>query len=439
MQNCVLKFLLILCCVLNCAVIGLAQQSQAASSFQLGNIDFVGLKKYDRQQITTASELKPGQAVTVEAIDAAARKLAALGYFRRVNYRYQVNGKQLDVTFEVDEGGGIAPVVFDNFAGFTDREIIDEVRKEIPSFDGNAPEADDIVQKIDAALERMLQKRGLPNQVEYSFSVGSQGVYRPEHVFTIKDVRLTICQAIVTNTASVPVPELLQAAQALVGSEYSRINARGLAELEVGQVFRKYGHLRVKFGLPNAELDLSNNQKCKGGVILTLPAEPGPAYRWEKAVWIGNQALPATTLDTSLAMKPGEIANGQQLDAGFREVFQTYNRRGHLLVRIMPTPEFDDASKRVTAKVIITEGPQFRQGSLTVLGIPEAEAKRVRERWQLKTGDVYDAAYLNGFMQKIYQDGIVRFDPSKKLNLEAKPDQQKLTVDVTINFDAKVQ
>lgn len=439
MQNCFTKFLLILCFVLSCAGSGLAQQSNAASSFQLSKVDFVGLKKYDRQQILTASELKLGQAVTLETIDAAARKLAGLGFFRRVNYRYQVNGNQLEVVFEVDEGGGVAPVVFDNFAGFTDREIIDEVRKEIPSFDGTAPEAGDIVQKIKAALERMLQKRGLPNQVEYIFSVGSEGFYRPEHVYTIKDVRLTVCQAVVTNTANVPATELLQAVQQLVGSDYSRINARGLAELEAGQVFRKYGHLRVKFGLPTAELDLSTGKKCKGGVIVTLPAEPGLAYTWDKAVWTGNQAFAAPALDTTLAMKPGEAANGQKIDAGLQAIFKSYSQRGYLFARIVPAPEFDEAGKRVTVKVVVTEGPQFRQGSLTILGIPEADAKRARERWQLKPGDVYDAAYLSGFVQQLYKDGIVRFDQNKKLNLDAKPDRQKLTVDVTINFDVKTQ
>lgn len=439
MQNCVLKFLLALTFALNCASDSLAQQGNATSSFQLGKVDFVGLKKYDRQQILNASELKLGQTVTIETIDAAARKLAALGFFRRVNYRYQVNGNQLEVIFELDETGSAAPVVLDNFAGFSDREIIDEVRKEIPSFDGIAPEAGDIVQKIKSALERMLQKRGLPSQVEHAFSVGSEGFYRPEHVFTIKDVRLTVCQAVVTNTANVPVTELLQAVQPLVGSEYSRINARSVAELEAGQVFRKYGYLRVKFLLPTAELDLSGGKTCKGGVIVKLPAEPGLAYVWEKAVWAGNQALPAATLDATLAMKPGETANGQKIDAGFREVFKTYNQRGYLYARIAPAPEFDDASKRVTFKVVVNEGSQFRQGNLTILGLSEAEVKRARERWQLKPGDVYDAAYMSGFVQKLYQDGVVRFDANKKLKLEAKPDRQKLTVDVTIDFDAKTQ
>jgi outer membrane protein assembly factor BamA len=120
------KILLTSCLLLCGAVLAWAQP---AASYPLGKVEFVGLKKYDRQQALTASELKTGQSVTLAALDAAAKKLAALGYFRRVNYRYQLNNNKLDVVFEVEEAGGAVPCVFDNFAGFTDRELVEEVRQ----------------------------------------------------------------------------------------------------------------------------------------------------------------------------------------------------------------------------------------------------------------------------------------------------------------------
>src|SRR5262245_12165791 len=58
------------------------------------------------------------------------------------------------------------PCVFDNFVWFKDQEIVDEIRKDLPSFDGTAPESGDSINKILSALERMLKKKGLPGQVE---------------------------------------------------------------------------------------------------------------------------------------------------------------------------------------------------------------------------------------------------------------------------------
>lgn len=435
MQNCMRKILLTSCLLLCGAVLAWAQP---AASYPLGKVEFVGLKKYDRQQALTASELKTGQSVTLAALDAAAKKLAALGYFRRVNYRYQLNNNKLDVVFEVEEAGGAVPCVFDNFAGFTDRELVEEVRKEIPSFDGTAPEVGDSVQKVKVALERILQKRGLPGQVEHLFSVGSEGFYRPEHVFTIKDLHLNICKVRVLGAASVPMNELQPVAQQLVGSEYSKINARGLAELDLMQVFRKYGYLRARFGLPLGELDFESKD-CKDGVSVTLPVDAGASYSWDRAEWAGNQALPTPFLDVTVGMRAGDVADGPRIDKGLRTIYEAYVKKGYLAARLQPAPEFDDANKRVILKVAISEGPQFRMGTLTILGIPPADVQRCKERWQLKAGDVYDGTYVAEFIQRIVKEGIVKLDAGKNLKVEPKPDAQKQSVDVTINFDAKVQ
>src|SRR5262249_53953554 len=64
------------------------------------------------------------------------------------------------------------PCVFDNFVWFKDQEIINEIRNDLPSFDGTAPETGDSINKILGALERMLKKKGLPKEVEYVFFSG---------------------------------------------------------------------------------------------------------------------------------------------------------------------------------------------------------------------------------------------------------------------------
>src|SRR4030095_3999829 len=84
------------------------------------------------------------------------------------------------------------PCVFDNFVWFKDQEIIDEIRKDLPSFEGTAPEAGDSISKILGALERMLKKKGLPKDVEYIFFSGGGYQYRPEHVFAARDAKIPI-------------------------------------------------------------------------------------------------------------------------------------------------------------------------------------------------------------------------------------------------------
>src|SRR5215813_6376108 len=64
------------------------------------------------------------------------------------------------------------PCVFDNFVWFSDQEIVDEIRKDLPSFDGSATEAGDSIDKILGALKRGLKKKNLPSEVEYTFFSG---------------------------------------------------------------------------------------------------------------------------------------------------------------------------------------------------------------------------------------------------------------------------
>src|SRR5262245_39563211 len=77
------------------------------------------------------------------------------------------------------------PCVFDNFVWFRDQEIVDEIRKDLPSFDGSAPEAGDSIDKILGALKRMLKKKKLPSEVEYTFFSGDGN--RSEHIFSARD------------------------------------------------------------------------------------------------------------------------------------------------------------------------------------------------------------------------------------------------------------
>src|SRR5262249_30297628 len=101
-----------------------------------------------------------------------------------------------------------APCVFDNFAWFSEQEIIAEIRKDLPSFNGTAPESGDSVQKILGALERLLKSKQLPSEVGYNFYMDRQFQDRQEHVFTASNARLSVCKVAFADPASVPESEL---------------------------------------------------------------------------------------------------------------------------------------------------------------------------------------------------------------------------------------
>src|SRR5215510_8754245 len=322
------------------------------------------------------------------------------------------------------------PCVFDNFVWFRDQEIVDEIRRDLPSFDGSAPEAGDSVDKILGALKRMLKKKKLPSEVEYTFYSGDGYRYGPEHIFAARDAKVPVCTVVFQNSPPQLERDLQQIAQSLIKKDYSKGITRRFVDGAAVQVYRKHGYLRAAARLQSAELD----QSCGNSVVVKIAADPGIAYVWDKAVWTGARAISAQSLGAAIELRPGDVADGLKIDAGLQAAYIVYQKLGYAESQILAKPVFDDANRRITLNVEITEGPQFRMGDFIVKGLPEKDVLRLKERWALKAGDVYDGSYLGDFIKKLIADKLIIPELVKLLKTEQKPDRERSVIDVIIDF-----
>jgi outer membrane protein assembly factor BamA len=230
--------------------------------------------------------------------------------------------------------------------------------------------------------------------------------------------------------ASVTVaPQLLKVLKPLVDKQYSRSQFMVYVENDLLPYYRQRGYLRAAFGSPQARPADGSDKKCKNGVTVNLSVTEGSSYVWDKAEWTGNQALAAAALDGFLAMKSGAVADGRKLYSGLDAARYAYTRQGFLEAGMSATPNFDDARLRVSYRIAVKEGPQYRMGRLLITGVPEKEIDKLQERWKLKPGDVFDPSYPNEFVGKLLQDGV-----KKPPGVTPSPDREKLTVDVTLTF-----
>jgi outer membrane protein assembly factor BamA len=421
----VLSFVLLLAC----APCALAQEGSSGKKMRLSKIEFSGLRAHPESDAIATSGLQVGQSVDRQMLDDAAQRLLDSGLVKKLSYRYHTSGGQATVTFVVEEenGAGI-PVVFENFVWFSDEELKDAIRQQVPAFDGTAP--DSAVDGITKALQHLLQDRKLPGRIEYLPSANDTGG-DAKHVFSIEGVNIPICTLHFAGASVVQESELLKHSKDLMGGDYRLSFVRAFARVNLIPVYRERGHLRASFLVPQARPESASD--CRNGVTVTLPVEEGQAYNWDKAEWAGNAALSAAELSATLGMKPGELANGLKIDKGENALYDAYGHKGYLSPRIRVVPEFADANRQVAYHINIEEGPQYHMGNLIINGLPESIAQQLRSSWKLKPGDVYDAGYLDSFMK-----AGIKFEARdmaalpKKIVSEIKPDKQKLTVDVTI-------
>jgi outer membrane protein insertion porin family len=412
----------------------LAQQSQGSKSLRLDRLEFEGLKRYGKDQIVEASGLTIGQTVNEILLDESANRLVQTGFFKNVSYRLRATGTQATVTFQVEEKGEVGlPVVFDNFVWFSDDELTIAIRREIPSYDGTALEVGNLTANIKAVLQRLLEEKKIPGQVEHMTSADPSAAV-VAHVYTIKGTKIPICELAFIGASAIKDEELKENSKPIFDEDYSRGIVFGFANLTLGELYRQRGYLRAQFKEPVTKT--RDDAGCKNGVDVTLSVQEGLQYSWAKAEWIDNKSFTASELDAALGMAPGEIASITKINKGLHEVNKTFGTKGYIAATLRPVRDFDDANKRVTFRFKVIEGAQYKMGALFITGLPDDVASRLKTQWKLMPGDIYNGSYLTEFISAVMlRDTSVRSvlaDKSKQVGTTIVSDRKSLTANVTI-------
>jgi len=419
------------------AAVVAAQEPPPTAKWRLTAIAFEGLKSHPPDKIIAASGLKVGQTIDFEMVKAAAQRLSQTGLFGKVAYRYRYSSTQIELTFELEEKTtGKKRCHFDNFVWFTDKEIVDAIKRDMPDFDGSIAVSDFASEEIKKSLTRLLAEKKIAGEVVYELykledKLGGDLSYS----FKVKGANLPICDFQLAGARDELKKPLLEALKPLFKTEYSRSDVGLFLGAALLPIYTQRGYLKAAF--QPAQPSLSANGACANAVVVTLPVVEGAQYRWNDPVWSGNQASSAQELNAALKLKQGDVADSMMIEKSWREIPLVYGKKGYLGLRLKLDRVFDDASRLVTYQVALTEGPQYRMGQVTVAGLPEDEAGRVKDAWGLKAGEVFNTSYIGAFLNKVARERLIKQPQGLKAGHELKRDDQRLTVDVVVKFERK--
>jgi len=410
-------------------------------TLKIAKIDFEGLNRLSVAEVTAIIDLKVGDTFSIVALDTAAQTLIDSGMFRNVAYRTKAIKSQINIIFTVEESSvRSSQVIFDNFIWFSDAELLTAVRRDVPTFNGSAPDNGDIAERVAKSLERLLHEQKIEATVSHMTSQDSLGSTSQEEVFTVNGVPMPICSIRFPGSNNVSEAKLIESAKPLLNSEYSKKFVSLFATNNLIPLYRERGQLKAEFSPPSGRPEATST--CKSGVELTLPVAEGPIYKWTKANWLGNRTLTQQELDAALAMRTGEIANGVQFDIGIKNAEKAYGRNGFLLARVRATADFNDAAETVGYKLEVTEGPLFHMSRFAVKGFPETLAGKIKERWRLTPGEVYDDGYWREFadkqlpelMHNTLMDRRNQGKPAPNLKWDSIVNRESHTVDVVLEL-----
>jgi len=405
---------------------------------RVAKIEVEGLEHLSVNEVIATSGLKTGGPLSVAELDAAGQKLVDSGLFTKVGYRTTSKGNQVTVIFQVKErSGGQSPVVFDNFVWFTDDELIAAIKRQVPSFAGTASDAGSMAENIKPALENLLKEHHIDGTVDYGAEQAGLNSEKQEHVFSVSGVPIPICSLRFPGAKNVSEEKLVMSSRQLTDNNYSLKSAIAFSTFALLPIYREAGQLRARFAKPVTKLEPS--AKCQGGVELTIPVEEGAVYLWEKAEWTGNEALLASDLNAALGMKNGDVANGVKIDKGLLEVSRRYGHTGHLDVKVDAEPELNDSTNRLSYKIIVKEGPQYKMGKLTIKGLDEEDANSLQERWKLKNGEVFDTSYTDRFFRTDAREPMAKIMSARQAQRKAPPEIKFTRNELNMNADVIIE
>jgi outer membrane protein assembly factor BamA len=420
--------------LLSSALFSLASPAMSQGARRIARIEFEGLHNLTPENVIAMTGLKVGDSFSVGSLDAAAQHLVDSGLFKNVGYRTRTAGAAVTIVFQVEEAkSNNSKVVFDNFIWFSDEELSAAVKRVLPSFEGSVPDTGNTTELIRQSLQDLLSAQKRPGTVEYSLT-------ETGHVYRIGGISLPLCTLHFPGAHDVSEEKLGATMKSQTDPNYSRQAAAAFPRYGLYPLYYELGHLRASFDAPVAKPDTSG--KCENGVDLTIAVTEGLVYSWASSQWSGNQVLTPTQLDAALGMKNGEVANGKKFDRGKHEVEKAYGKQGHILAHLNSEPQFDDSTRQVSFKISVSEGPQFHMGAVEFRGVSEADAAALKERWKLKTGEVYDTSYVDRFfredavmlLSRIYQERHLMEKNSAPVDIKSNADRKALTVNLVIEI-----
>jgi outer membrane protein assembly factor BamA len=130
-----------------------------------------------------------------------------------------------------------------------------------------------------------------------------------------------------------------------------------------------------------------------------------------------------------LGMKAGATADGAKIDKGLVAVKTAYLNQGYLDLRLDIKTDFEESSRTANYRIGVSEGQPFRMGEVVIANASEIEQKRIRGKWQMAQGAVFNFSYVRDFVKKLSEDKSGR---TPRVNLRL--DRAKQTADVMFTF-----
>lgn len=372
--------------------------SQAPEKVRLAAVRAIGSKLYNAQDILEITGLKIGSMVTEADFQNAANQVGTLGAFASVQYKFEPKGNSYVLTFELEDAHFL-PVKFENFVWFSDDELQAELRKRVPLFRGEVPEGGQMATAVSDALAGLLSAKGIPGQVYYRLHSPSEGAQPDSMQYLVSGVPTALAEVNFTGVKALSQDVVEAASKNVLNQNYEESLSNVVPAENLLRSYHRIGYLRAQIGAPQRKL--LGDDPAAPQVSLTFPVTEGAPYTVAGVRWAGNEAVPTNDLESTVQMKPGSVANIDDVEKTLAAASKVYGSHGYLAAKMSARQQLNDAAHTVNYVFEVHEGPVFHMGTLEITGLPKDQEAQIRRDFKMKAGDVFDDNYPQAFLKQL--------------------------------------
>jgi outer membrane protein assembly factor BamA len=409
-----------------------AQRSPSAEH-KLVSIKVIGTQRYKPEEIIAASGLQIGANASEEDFQKAAKNLGECGLFRDVSYSYAATptGTKLDLTLvDTDK---LVPVHFENFVWFTGEELLTKIRERLPLFRGEVPIGGSFADQISDILQELLIEHHVTARADYTRDSKEPDGPVDAINFHATGVTLVVQEVHFTGASPEELPALNEAAEKLVGKDYSRAEVQNFASSQLLPIYLERGFLKAAFSDPQAKV--LRNTADDTELDVQLAVTPGVQYKISDVKWEGNKAFSAEKLQGMIHAVPGQVANLPELQRDIEKARKLYGTVGYMDASIKPQPQFDESTKAVAYTLLVKEGDVFHLGDVDIQGLDGKSVDRLRDAWTLRPTDPYDSSYPMRFFEQTVK--LLSAGVTWTVSVHEGVNEEEKTVDVTLRYGIK--
>jgi outer membrane protein assembly factor BamA len=238
--------------------------------------------------------------------------------------------------------------------------------------------------------------------------------------------KIIVDSFVISGTRAVDSVELSEITNSMAGSTFTDDSDE--LRMRIRAQFQDRGYLQAE--VKHLDVKVIDPMVSPKPVRMEAEVNEGPRCLTARIEFTGNHAFTSEELREKFAIKIGAPFARSKIAAGLASMRNVYGSHGYLEESFIPRTELD-SNAAVKLSIEIDEGPQYRMDKLEISG-PAEVAEKLQAQWELAPGTVFDATYVEKFLEK--NSSLLPADFSRASGVQLYKDCNDATVSVHLHL-----